>query len=79
VDKFKNVAVYPVELADGTVVPVGEFVTINADALKDAHNAAHIEEGRLLMESKAEDAAPESESEPEPEPVAPAEEKKGGK
>ena len=71
---YKNVGTYPVELASGEVVPVGEFVALSAEALKDTHNQGHIEEGRLLLASKHEDAAEEDAPSAED-----TKEKKGGR
>jgi hypothetical protein len=47
VKQYKNTEGYPLDLSDGGVVPSAGFVELSADQIKDEHNAAHIEEGRL--------------------------------
>jgi hypothetical protein len=52
--EYKNTGVYPVELADGRIVPVGEFRKLNEKQLEDEGNQLHIDEGRLTRASEPE-------------------------
>lgn len=48
---YKNTGVYPIELADGRIVAVGEFESLTAKQLEDEGNQLHITEGRLTLAS----------------------------
>ena len=75
--QYKNTEGYPLDLSDGGVVPSAGFVELSADQIKDEHNAAHIEEGRLTEVSTTA-PAPEDAAKKETKPDKP-ETKEGGK
>lgn len=72
---YKNTGTYPVELADGRIVPVGEFRVINEKQIGDEGNQLHITEGRLTLSSEE---ASQAEVTTQPEAAKETTGKKGG-
>lgn len=46
--QYKYVGTHPQDLADGRMLAPGELADLDDEALQDPHNAALVEEGKLI-------------------------------